>query len=260
MCRRRLRQRYKYVSVVERPQQCSDQQLELVEGISPRGLTYLSTEKAGYINSVPLYICRVVTSGCNSAAALALFATASRRWPWRAATSTCPKQMFRDRTRSHLAYFARCPPKAKSSRGRRNNLTFSFGKHARTTCILVPGPNCHTEFLTSSPPARPFSPACSPPPSFFFARALQSRAQRDRCCARVVARLPHPSGNKPRRQFWAKDHNKRAQHQFFCPPPHTPPIPKFSSLHLSSLHVLTQAQRARVYFYPLHSPLCHLGL
>jgi len=42
--------------------------------------------------------------------------------------------------------------------------------------------------------------------------------------------------------------------------PPTPPIPKFSSLHLSSLHVLTQAQRARVNFYPLHSPLCHLGL
>jgi hypothetical protein len=39
-----------------------------------------------------------------------------------------------------------------------------------------------------------------------------------------------------------------------------PPIPKFSSLHLSSLHVLTQAQRARVNFYPLHSPLRHLGL
>ena len=42
--------------------------------------------------------------------------------------------------------------------------------------------------------------------------------------------------------------------------PPTLPIPKFSSLHLSSLHVLTQAQRARVNFYPLHSPLCHLGL
>jgi tubulin beta len=38
------------------------------------------------------------------------------------------------------------------------------------------------------------------------------------------------------------------------------PVPKFSSPHLSSLHVLTQAQRARVNFYPLHSPLCHLGL
>jgi tubulin beta len=41
-----------------------------------------------------------------------------------------------------------------------------------------------------------------------------------RACSRVVARLPHTSGNKPRRQNWAKDHNKRAQHQFFCP--HTP--------------------------------------
>ena len=35
-----------------------------------------------------------------------------------------------------------------------------------------------------------------------------------RACSRVVARLPHTSGNKPRRQNWAKDHNKRAQHQF----------------------------------------------
>ena len=51
LCRRR--QRYKYVSVVER------HQLELVEGISPRGLTYLCIEKAGYNNSAPLYICRV---------------------------------------------------------------------------------------------------------------------------------------------------------------------------------------------------------
>jgi hypothetical protein len=76
-----------------------------------------------------------------------------------------------------------------------------------------------------------------------------------RACSRVVARLPHTSGNKPRRQNWAKDHNKRAQQQFFClPPPPTPPpplpphtpVPKYSSLHLSSLHVLTQAQRALI--------------
>jgi hypothetical protein len=69
---------------------------------------------------------------------------------------------------------------------------------------------------------------------------------------------------QPRRQNWAKDYNKRAQHHFLCPPPPTPPphtpVPKFSSHHLSSLHVLTQAQRARVNFYPLHSPLCNLGL
>jgi hypothetical protein len=45
------------------------------------------------------------------------------------------------------------------------------------------------------------------------------------------------------------------------PHPHTPtpPILMFSSLHLSSFHVLTQAQRVRVNFYPLHSPLSHLG-
>jgi hypothetical protein len=38
---RRRRQRYKHVSVVERPKHCYDQQFELVEGISLRGLTYL---------------------------------------------------------------------------------------------------------------------------------------------------------------------------------------------------------------------------
>ena len=56
LCRRH--QRHKYVSVVERPQQCSHQQLELVEGISPRGLTYLCTEKAGYINSARIWCTR----------------------------------------------------------------------------------------------------------------------------------------------------------------------------------------------------------
>jgi hypothetical protein len=70
LCRRR--QRYKYVSVVERPQQCYGQQLELAEGLSPRGLTYLFTEKAVYINSAPLYICRVVSLP---------LATAPWRWP-----------------------------------------------------------------------------------------------------------------------------------------------------------------------------------
>jgi hypothetical protein len=54
------RQRYKNVSVTERPQQCYGQQLELAESISPRGLAYQFTESAGYINSAPLYICRVV--------------------------------------------------------------------------------------------------------------------------------------------------------------------------------------------------------
>jgi hypothetical protein len=34
-------------------------------------------------------------------------ATASRRWPWRTATGTWPKQIFRDRTRPHPACFAR---------------------------------------------------------------------------------------------------------------------------------------------------------
>ena len=49
--------------MVERPQQCSQQQLELAQGLSPRGLTYLCTEKAGYINSAPLYICHEASGG-----------------------------------------------------------------------------------------------------------------------------------------------------------------------------------------------------
>jgi hypothetical protein len=57
-CRRR--QRYKHGSVVERPQKCYGKELELVEGIQPRGLTYHCTEKAGYISSAPLHNCRVV--------------------------------------------------------------------------------------------------------------------------------------------------------------------------------------------------------
>ena len=75
----------------------------------------------------------------------------------RAATSTWPKRIFRDRTRQHLACFARCPPKVQSSRGRRNNLTFSFGKHARTTCIsLFPGQTATRSFLFPSAPCRLF--------------------------------------------------------------------------------------------------------
>ena len=173
-------QRYKYVSVVERPQQCSHQQLKLAEGISPRGLTYLCTEKAGYINSAPLYICRVVSSCCDSVAALALFfnsvavlALASFN------ESTWPKRIFRDRTRPHLACFARFQPKVQSSRGLRNNLTFSFGKHARTTCIsLFPGQTATWSFL--------HFPSSAP----FFSRVLPARLYTCRRASAVVRWVP----------------------------------------------------------------------
>ena len=52
LCRRR--QRYTHASVVERPPQSYGQRLELVEGTSPRGLTFRCTDKAGYIYSAPL--------------------------------------------------------------------------------------------------------------------------------------------------------------------------------------------------------------
>jgi hypothetical protein len=58
LCRRR--QWFKNSSVVERPPQSYGQRLELVESISPRGLTYHRTAKAGYMYSSPLHICRVV--------------------------------------------------------------------------------------------------------------------------------------------------------------------------------------------------------
>jgi hypothetical protein len=96
-------------------------------------------------------------------------ATASRRWPWRAATSTWPKHIFRDRTRPHLACFA---PRSKlKSRkvGERTQLSRSENTRARHLHFLVPVPNCHSEFLTFSHSSAPFSPACSPPPSCFFA-------------------------------------------------------------------------------------------
>jgi hypothetical protein len=72
---------------------------------------------------------------------------------------------------------------------------------------MFPGQSTTRSFL-HVPPPRLFSPACSPPPSCFFAR--------DCTPADGPVRLsdgPHPSG-KPRRQNWAKDHIKRAQHQF----------------------------------------------
>ena len=122
-----------------------------------------------------------------------------------------------------------CTVPSQSSKLERSekNLTFSFGKHARTTCIsLFPSQTATRSFL-HFPPPRPFSPACSPPSSCFFARALQSRAQRDRCCARVVARLPHLSGNKPRRQNWANLCTEKAG--YILTPPRFTSAESFSS-------------------------------
>ena len=190
MCRRR--QRYTYVSVVER----------------------LCTEKAGYITLPRCKSSESFTSRCSSVAALAL--------------ASCNEHVAEENvSRPHpLTSRVLCTVPTQCSKLERSEKQLNFLVReifARGTCIsMFPG-QCTTRSFLHFPPPRPFSPACSPPPSCFFARALQSRAQRDRCCARVVARLPHLSGNKPRRQNWAKDHNKRAQHQFFCPPPHTPP-------------------------------------
>jgi hypothetical protein len=119
------------------------------------GLTCNCTDEAGYIYSSPLHICRVV-----------LLAAASRRWPWRTATGTWPKQIFRDRTRPLQACFSRC----RNSRGWSGKTTLfsrSGYTRARHRNFLYPEPNCHTEFLTflRSSPTSP--PACSQPPGCF---------------------------------------------------------------------------------------------
>jgi hypothetical protein len=100
-----------------------------------------------------LYPAAILTSCYFSAAA------ASRRWSWRNAASTWPKQIYRDRTCPHPACFVRCPKLERLE----TQLNFSVrDTRARATCIsLLPVPNCHTDFLTflrSSPP--------------FFSRAL----------------------------------------------------------------------------------------
>jgi hypothetical protein len=145
----------------------------------PRGLTYLCTEKAGYINSAPLYICRVVLfllrQRCGAGF---VFLTASRRRPCffdsvvALALASCNEHVAEANVSRPQPptprVLSRCPPKAQSSRGQRNNLTFS--KHPRTTCF----PNSRDKLPHGVsyifPPPRPFSPACSPPPSCFFAR------------------------------------------------------------------------------------------
>jgi hypothetical protein len=52
LCRRR--QRYKHALVLERPPRSYGHRKTLVEGTSPRGLTYHCTDKAGYIKSSSL--------------------------------------------------------------------------------------------------------------------------------------------------------------------------------------------------------------
>jgi hypothetical protein len=157
---RRRRQRYKYVSVVERPQQCSDQQLEIAEGLSPRGLTYLCTEKAGYIDSAPLYICRVVH-----------FLLRQRRGAGLGELQ---------RARGRNKYFATAPThtslvlhRVRSSKLERSEKQLSFPvrkTRARATCIsLFPCQTTTRSFLRFFHSSGPFSPACSPPPSCFFA-------------------------------------------------------------------------------------------
>ena len=116
------------------------------------------------------------SSCCDSVAALALFFNSVAALALASCNeSTWPKRIFRDRTRPHLACFARFQPKVQSSRGLRNNLTFSFGKHARTTCIsLFPGQTATWSFL--------HFPSSAP----FFSRVLPARLYTCRRASAVV--------------------------------------------------------------------------
>jgi hypothetical protein len=134
-CRRR--QRYKYAPVVERPPQSYGQRLKLVEGASARGLIcHCAAQSRIYV------LCPAVHLPCSSTPV----ATASRRWHWRTATGTWPKQIFLDRTRPHPACFKRCPKFERLEK----QLNFPVrDARARTTYYsLFPVQNYLTEFLT----------------------------------------------------------------------------------------------------------------
>jgi hypothetical protein len=112
------------------------------------------------------------SSCCDSVAALALFFDSVAALALASCNEQWSKRMFRDRTRPHLACFARCPPKVQSSRGLRNNLTFSFGKHARTTCIsLFPGQTTTRSFL-HFPSSAPFFSRVLPTSKLLFRARL----------------------------------------------------------------------------------------
>jgi hypothetical protein len=111
------------------------------------------TDKAGYT-----YSARCKTDEFSFPAS-----AAPRHWHSRTATSTWPKQIFRDRTRSHPACFVRCPKLERSKK----QLNFPFGKHAH------------------APPPRQVRTTHG---------VLRPRARRDRRFARVAARLALSSG------------------------------------------------------------------
>ena len=131
----------------------------------------------------------------------------------------------------------------------------------RETCahymhFLVPGPNCHTEFLTFSLLRALFLPHAASGGKYLPRAVLSNlepgvidavRASSLGCLIRPGINLVGKTGLKTTTKELSTNSS-------------APPIPNFRSLHLSSVHVLTQAQRARVNFYPLHSPLCHFGL
>jgi hypothetical protein len=147
--------------VVECPQQRFGQQPEIAKGISPRGLTKHCNEKAGYINSSRCTSAVSLFSFCGSIAALAL-----------ASFNEHVTEANVSRLRPPKPSVLCTVPKAQSSRGWKNNLTFPFGKHARAPPALAyfTYQTATRSFLHFSTPSRPFHPACSPPLSCSFAR------------------------------------------------------------------------------------------
>jgi|AntAceMinimDraft_1070359.scaffolds.fasta_scaffold123121_1 hypothetical protein len=106
LCRRR--QRYNYAPVLERPPQRHGNRQKLVEGTLTRGLTCHCTDKAGYICSSAMHICRVV-----------LLLLRQRRGAGLGELQQARGRSKCYRTRPHKAYFKRRP----NSRGKGGKIT-----------------------------------------------------------------------------------------------------------------------------------------
>ena len=64
---------------------------------------------------------------------------------------------------------------------------------------------------------------------------LRPRARRDRRCARVAARLPHPSGNKPREPYARVTLGQRPLQKDWALILLPPPLPRSVAAHTSAL-------------------------
>jgi hypothetical protein len=155
MCRRR--QRYKHASMLERPPQRYGHRLKLAEVTSPRGLTSTVQIKLDILDPPAVYLPNHSSPD----------ATVSRRWPWRTATSTWPKQILPHPPTPSVLSTA---PKAREVRMVKSlHFPVRVTRERATGISCFPCQTATRSFLRCSAPPRPFSTACSPPPGCFFA-------------------------------------------------------------------------------------------